>query len=43
VEQSGGKVVDMEKKASLDYNKKDLHNPYFICIAKHFREVGLPL
>jgi 3'(2'), 5'-bisphosphate nucleotidase len=43
VEQSGGKVVDMENKATLDYNKKDLHNPYFVCIAKHFREVSLPL
>ena len=43
VEQSGGEVVDMEKKAPLDYNKKDLHNPYFVCIAKHFREVSLPL
>jgi 3'(2'), 5'-bisphosphate nucleotidase len=43
VEQSGGKVVDMEKKAPLDYNKRDLHNPYFVCIAKHFREVSLPL
>jgi 3'(2'), 5'-bisphosphate nucleotidase len=43
VEQSGGKVVDMEKKATLDYNKKDLHNPYFVCIAKHFRKVNLPL
>ena len=43
VEQSGGKVVDMQKKATLDYNKKDLHNPYFVCIAKHFREVNLPL
>ena len=42
VEQSGGKVVDMEKKAPLDYNKEDLHNPYFVCIAKHFREVSLP-
>ncbi len=43
VEQSGGKVVDMKKKAPLDYNKKDLHNPYFVCIAKHFREASLPL
>lgn len=43
VEQSGGEVVDMEKRAPLDYNKKDLHNPYFVCIAKHFREVSLPL
>ena len=43
VEQSGGKVVDMEKKAPLDYNKRDLHNPYFVCIAEHFREVSLPL
>ena len=43
VEQSGGKVVDMEKKAPLDYNKRDLHNPYFVCIANHFREVSLPL
>jgi 3'(2'), 5'-bisphosphate nucleotidase len=43
VEQSGGKVVDMKRKAPLDYNKRDLHNPYFVCIAKHFREVRLPL
>ena len=43
VEQSGGKVVDMKKKAPLDYNKRDLHNPYFVCIAKHFREASLPL
>jgi 3'(2'), 5'-bisphosphate nucleotidase len=43
VEQSGGEVVDMGKKAPLDYNKKDLHNPYFVCIAKHFREISLPL
>jgi 3'(2'), 5'-bisphosphate nucleotidase len=43
VEQSGGEVVDMDKRAPLDYNKKDLHNPYFVCIAKHFREISLPL
>jgi len=43
VEQSGGKVVDMKKKAPLDYNKRDLHNPYFVCIAKHFRGVSLSL
>ena len=43
VEQSGGEVVDMDKRAPLDYNKKDLHNSYFVCIAKHFREISLPL
>jgi 3'(2'), 5'-bisphosphate nucleotidase len=43
VEQSGGKVVDMKKKAPLDYNKRDLHNPHFVCIAKHFRGVSLSL
>jgi 3'(2'), 5'-bisphosphate nucleotidase len=43
VEQSGGEVVDMDQRAPLDYNKKDLHNSFFICIAKHFREISLPL
>jgi 3'(2'), 5'-bisphosphate nucleotidase len=43
VEQSGGTVLDMKKKAPLDYNKRDLHNPHFVCIARHFREVSLPL
>lgn len=43
VEQSGGTVVSMEGKIPLAYNKRDLHNPYFVCIGKHFREVSLPL
>ncbi len=43
VEQSGGEVVRMREKTPLDYNKKDLHNPYFVCIGKHFRDISLPL
>ncbi len=43
VEQSGGTVVSMEEKKPLAYNKRDLHNPYFVCVAKHFRGVNLPL
>lgn len=43
VEQSGGTVVSMKEKKPLAYNKRDLHNPYFVCVAKHFRGVNLPL
>jgi 3'(2'), 5'-bisphosphate nucleotidase len=30
VNSSGGQVVDMEKNEPLQYNKKDLHNPWFV-------------
>lgn len=43
VEQSGGAVVRMREKTPLDYNKKDLRNPHFICQGKDFRDVSLPL
>ena len=43
VEQSGGVVVQMNEKIPLAYNKKDLHNPYFICLGKDFKTVRLPL
>jgi len=43
VEQSGGAVVQMTEKTPLEYNKKDLHNPHFICLGKKFKEVSLPL
>ena len=43
VEQSGGAVLGMHEKTPLDYNKEDLHNPGFICIGKHFRDVQFPL
>ena len=43
VEQSGGAVVRMTEKTPLDYNKRDLLNPHFICVGKDFREVSLPL
>ena len=43
VEQSGGTVVSMEGKIPLAYNKRDLHNPSFVCIGKQFRDVNLPL
>jgi 3'(2'), 5'-bisphosphate nucleotidase len=43
VEQSGGAVVRMSEKTPLDYNKRDLLNPHFICLGKDFREVSLPL
>ena len=43
VEQSGGAVVRMTEKTPLVYNKKDLHNPHFICLGKRFKEVNLPL
>ena len=43
VEQSGGAVLRMNGKTPLDYNKKDLLNPYFICLGKDFKEVSIPL
>jgi 3'(2'), 5'-bisphosphate nucleotidase len=43
VEQSGGAVVRMSEKTPLTYNKQDLHNPYFICLGKNFKNVELPL
>jgi 3'(2'), 5'-bisphosphate nucleotidase len=43
VEQSGGAVVRMSGKTPLDYNKRDLLNPHFICVGKDFKEVSLPL
>lgn len=39
VEQSGGVVLRLNEKTPLDYNKKDLRNPDFICIAKHSRDL----
>ena len=43
VEQSGGTVVSMDGKIPLAYNKEDLHNPYFVCVGKYFKDVDLPL
>ena len=43
VEQSGGTVVSMDGKIPLSYNKRDLHNPYFVCVGKHLRDINLPL
>jgi len=43
VEQSGGSVVSMQEKRSLNYNKRDLHNPYFICMGRDFSKGSLPL
>jgi 3'(2'), 5'-bisphosphate nucleotidase len=34
VEQSGGAVLSLPEKRPLDYNKKDLGNPHFICTGK---------
>jgi 3'(2'), 5'-bisphosphate nucleotidase len=42
VEQSGGAVLRMIEKTPLDYNKRDLLNPHFICLGKDFKEVSLP-
>lgn len=39
VEQSGGAVLRLNEKTPLDYNKRDLHNPNFICIGKHSRDL----
>ena len=35
VEQSGGAVLHLKKRMPLDYNKKDLRNPAFLCTGKH--------
>jgi 3'(2'), 5'-bisphosphate nucleotidase len=43
VEQSGGTVVRMSEKTPLDYNKRDLLNPHFICLGRDFKEASLPL
>jgi 3'(2'), 5'-bisphosphate nucleotidase len=43
VEQSGGAVLRMGDKTPLDYNKRDLLNPHFICLGRDFKEVSLPL
>ena len=43
VEQSGGAVLRMSDKIPLDYNKRDLLNPYFICLGRDFKEISLPL
>jgi 3'(2'), 5'-bisphosphate nucleotidase len=39
VEQSGGAVLRPDNKTPLDYNKRDLLNPDFVCIGKHSREL----
>jgi 3'(2'), 5'-bisphosphate nucleotidase len=41
VEQSGGLVLQVEGRIPLQYNKKDLYNPHFICIGKHSRDLRL--
>jgi len=43
VEQSGGSVVSMREKSPLKYNKRDLRNPYFICMGRGFKKINLPL
>jgi 3'(2'), 5'-bisphosphate nucleotidase len=43
VEQSGGAVLAMTGKTPLAYNKKDLHNPHFVCLGKKFKEFNVPL
>jgi 3'(2'), 5'-bisphosphate nucleotidase len=35
VEQSGGAVLRLPERTPLDYNKRDLRNPHFICTGKH--------
>jgi 3'(2'), 5'-bisphosphate nucleotidase len=39
VEKSGGAVLRLNKKNSLDYNKRDLRNPEFICTGKYYRDL----
>lgn len=41
VEQSGGKVVRVVERKSLDYNKRDLRNPHFICMGKYSGDIQL--
>jgi 3'(2'), 5'-bisphosphate nucleotidase len=43
VEQSGGTVLSMKEKRPLAYNKRDLHNPHFVCIGRSVRNLRLPL
>jgi len=38
VEQSGGVVLRLNEKTPLCYNKRDLRNPEFICVGKHYRD-----
>ena len=39
VEQSGGAVLRLSDKMPLEYNKRDLHNPDFICVGKASRDL----
>ena len=41
VEQSGGAVLRPSKKTPLEYNKRDLRNPDFICTGRHYRGLDL--
>jgi len=41
VEQSGGKVIRVVERKSLDYNKRDLRNPHFICMGKYSKDIQL--
>jgi 3'(2'), 5'-bisphosphate nucleotidase len=41
VEQSGGKVIRVAERKSLDYNKRDLRNPHFICMGKYSGDIQL--
>ncbi|UCG14111.1 MAG: 3'(2'),5'-bisphosphate nucleotidase CysQ [Deltaproteobacteria bacterium] len=42
VEQSGGAVLRMSDRAPLDYNKRDLRNPYFIALGSNSRDFWFP-
>lgn len=39
VEQSGGAVLRPNEKIPLEYNKRELRNPDFICTGKHSRDL----
>lgn len=39
VEQSGGAVLRPKEKTPLEYNKRELRNPDFICTGKHSRDL----
>jgi len=39
VEKSGGAVLRLNERISLDYNKRDLRNPEFICTGKYSRNI----
>lgn len=39
VEQSGGAVLHLKKRMPLDYNKRDLRNPEFICTGKYSGDI----